>query len=130
MHDEDEAATGLAGELRGEAINVGDSPRAIRGVGKVLDLVGWLDEAEVEREGLSLIETIDACHIPRMSEATSKDGTLARITSDEARLIPHGRQLRKEVLYGLGLSEITLWLIGQMLQTTLEENGECQLVGF
>ena len=91
MHDEDEAATGLAGELRGEAIDVGDSPGAIRGVGKVLDPVEWLDEAEVEREGLSLIETIDACHIPRMSETTGKDGTLARITNDEARLIPYGR---------------------------------------
>ena len=47
MHDEDEAATGLASELCGEAIDVGDSPGAIRGVGKVLDLVGWLDKAEV-----------------------------------------------------------------------------------
>ena len=35
MHDKDEAATGLAGELRGEAINVGDSPGAIRGISKV-----------------------------------------------------------------------------------------------
>ena len=89
MNDEDKAATGLAGELRGEAINVGDSPRAIRGISKVLDPVGWLDEAEVEREGLSLIETIDTCHIPTVSKATGKDGTLARITSDEARLIPY-----------------------------------------
>ena len=40
MNDKDEAATGLAGELRGETINVGDSPGAIWGVGKVLDLVG------------------------------------------------------------------------------------------
>jgi hypothetical protein len=48
MHDEDEAAAGLAEDLRGETIDVGDSPRAIRGVGKVLDLVGRLDEAEVE----------------------------------------------------------------------------------
>ena len=67
MHDEDEAAAGLAEDLRGEAINVGDSPRAIRGISKVLDPVGWLDEAEVEREGLSLIEAVDACHIPRIS---------------------------------------------------------------
>ena len=78
MHDEDEAATGLASELRGEAIDVGDGPEAIRGVGKILDLVGWLDKAEVERECLSLIETVDTCHIPRMSETTGKDGTLAR----------------------------------------------------
>ena len=91
MHDKDEAATGLAGELRGEAINVGDSPGAIRGISKVLDPVGWLDEAEVEREGLSLIETIDTCHIPTVSKATGEDSTLARITSDEARLIPYGR---------------------------------------
>ena len=63
MHDEDEAATGLAGELREEAIDVGDSPGAIKGVGKVLDLVGRLDKAEVERERLSLIEAVDACHI-------------------------------------------------------------------
>ena len=55
MHDEDEAAARLAEELRGETINVGNSPGAIRGIGKVLNLVGWLDEAEVEREGLSLI---------------------------------------------------------------------------
>ena len=130
MHDEDEAATGLARELRGEAIDVGESQRAIWGIGQVLDLVGWLDETEVEREGLSLIETIDACHIPRMSETTGKDGTRARITNDEARRIPYGRQLRKEVLYRLGLCEITLRLVCQMLQTTLKENGKCQLVGF
>ncbi len=48
MHDEDEDAAGLAGELRGEAIDGGDSPRAIRGIGKELDLVGRLDEAEIE----------------------------------------------------------------------------------
>ena len=115
MHDEDEAATGLASELGGEAIDIGDSPGAIRGISKVLDPVGWLDEAEVEREGLSLIETIDTCHIPRMSETTGKDGTLARITCDEARLTPYGRQLREEILYVLGLCEITLRLVCQML---------------
>ena len=91
MHDEDEAATELASELGGEAIDIGDSPGAIRGISKVLDPVGWLDKAEVEREGLSLSETIDTCHIPRMSETTGKDSTLARITNDEARLIPYGR---------------------------------------
>ena len=48
MHDEDEAATGLAGELGGEAIDIGDSPGAIRGIGKELDLVGRLDKVEVE----------------------------------------------------------------------------------
>ena len=130
MHDEDEAATGLASELCGEAIDVGDSPGAIRGVGKVLDLVGWLDKAEVEREGLSLIETIDACHIPRMSETTGKDGTLARTSTHKARLIPHSRQLCKEVLYGLRLCEITLRLVCQMLQTTLKEYGKGQLMSF
>ena len=129
MHDEDEAATGLAGELRGEAIDVGDSPGAIKGVGKVLDLVGWLDEAEVEREGLSLIETIDTCHIPRMSETTGEDSTLAWITSNEARLIPYIWQLREEILHGLRLCEITLRLVSQMLQTTLEEDCQCQLMG-
>ena len=42
MHDEDEDATRLAEDLRGEAFNVGDSPGAIRGVSKVLDLVGQM----------------------------------------------------------------------------------------
>ena len=130
MHDKDEAATGLAGELRGEAIDVGDSPGAIKGVGKVLDLVGWLDEAEVERERLGLIEAVDACHIPRMSKATGEDSTLARIACDETRFIPDIRQLREEILYVLGLCEITLWLVCQMLQTTLEENGKRQLMSF
>ena len=94
MHDEDEAATGLASELGGEAIDIGDSPGAIRGISKVLDPVGWLDEAEVEREGLSLIETVDTCHIPRMSETTGKDGTLARTSTHKARLIPHSTSSR------------------------------------
>ena len=67
MHDEDEAATGLAEELRGEAFGVGDGPRTVRGIGEELDLVGRLDKAEVERERLSLIEAVDACHIPRIS---------------------------------------------------------------
>ena len=48
MHDEDEAAAGLAEELRGEAFDVGDGPGAIRGIGKELDLVGRLDKVEVE----------------------------------------------------------------------------------
>ena len=48
MHDEDEATTELASELGGEAIDVGDGPGAIRGIGKELDLVGRLDKVEVE----------------------------------------------------------------------------------
>ena len=48
MHDEDEAAAGLAEELRGEAFDVGDGPGAIRGIGEELDLVGRLDKVEVE----------------------------------------------------------------------------------
>ena len=48
MHDEDEAATGLAEDLRGEAFDIGDGPGAVRGIGEVLNLVGRLDKAEVE----------------------------------------------------------------------------------
>ena len=113
VHDKDEAATRLAENLCGEAIDGGDIPRAIRGIGKELDLIGWLDKAEIERERLSLIETIDACHIPRMAKATGKDCTLAWITTHKARLIPHIWQLREEILYSLRLGEITLWLMAK-----------------
>ena len=91
MHNKDEAATRLASELPGETFDVGDGPGAVRGIGKELDLIGRLDKAEVERERLSLIETVDACHIPTVTKATGEDGTFARITSDEARLIPYIR---------------------------------------
>ena len=128
MNDKDEATSRLAEDLRGETFDVGDSPRAIGGIGKEQNLIDWLDKAEVEQEGLGFIETIDTCHIPRMTKATGKDGTLARITTDEARLIPHVWQLREEILHSLRLCEITLWLIGQMLQTTLKEYCQRQLM--
>ena len=45
------------------------------------------------------------------------------------RLIPYCRQGREELLHVVGLGQITLRTVGQMLQAALEEHGQGQFVG-
>ena len=60
---------------------------------------------------------------------TGYDDALTRIAANEARLIPHGGQLPEEILHLLWLGVVALGFVSQMLQGTLVEYGEGQLVG-
>ena len=120
-------AAGLAGELRGEDGLGGDVPGFRGGVGEDLYLFGG-DEAEVEGERLGFVATIEACHVPGRAMTTGEDDTLTRISTDETGLVPDGGNLSKELLYLFGLGEEALRAVGKVLQTTLEEDCQCQLV--
>lgn len=123
----DEAAAGLAGELRGEDGLGGDVPGFRGGVGEDLYLFGG-DEAEVEGERLGFVAAIEACHVPGRAMTTGEDDTLTWITTDETGLVPDGGYLSEELLHLLGLGEEALRAVGKVLQATLEENRQCQLV--
>ena len=106
----------------------GNVPRLFSGVGENLYLFGG-NETEVEGERLGFVSTVEACHIPGRSMTTGEDDTLTRIATDEAGLVPDGGNLSKELLYLLGLGEEALGAVSEVLQATLEEDRQCQLMG-
>ena len=122
------SAAWLTGNLRWEDIPGGDVPRLFSGVGENLYLFGR-DETEIEGERLGFVSTIEACHVPGGTMTTSEDDTLTWIATDEAGLIPDGGNLSKELLYLLRLDEEALRAVSEVLQTTLKENRQCQLMG-
>ena len=72
--------------------------------------------------------SIDASKIPLVTTAACQDDILSWITGNETGLIPCCRQGREEVLYFLRLGKITLRAVCQVLQSTLEENSQRQLM--
>ena len=123
-----EAAAGLAGELLGESGLGSDVPGFRGGVGEDLYLLGGGDEAEIEGKRLGFVATIDACHVPGGAMTTGEDNTFSWISADKTGLVPDGGDLSEELLHLLGLGEEALRTIGKVLQTTLEEDCQCQLV--
>ena len=82
-----------------------------------------------EGKSLRLVCAVDACDVPGVTTATCQDYTLTRIATYETGLIPDGGQVAEEVLHLLRLSQVTLRLVCQMLQTTLKEHGQGQFMG-
>ena len=114
FHYDDESSSGLAGDLRGEGGLGSDVPRLRRCVGEYLYLFGS-DEAEIERKSLGFVATVETCYIPSVSMTACKNNTLTRVATDEARLIPNGRQFSQELPYFSGLGEKTLRTVGEVL---------------
>ena len=122
------AAAWLTGNLRWGNLLGGDVPGLFSGVGENLYLFGG-NETEVEGERLGFVSTIEACHVPGGTMTTCEDDTLTRIATDETGLVPDGGNLSEELLYLLGLGEEALRAVSKVLQTTLEEDRQCQLMG-
>ena len=122
------AAAWLTGNLRWGNLLGGNVPGFRGGVGENLYLFGR-DETQIEGERLGFVTTIEACYIPGRSMTTGEDDTLTWIATDEAGLVPDGGNLSKELLYLLGLGEEALRAVSKVLQTTLEEDRQCQLMG-
>ena len=122
------AAAWLTGNLCWGNLLGGNVPGFRGGVGENLYLFGR-DETQIEGERLGFVTTIEACYIPGGTMTTGEDDTLTRIATDEAGLVPDGGNLSKELLYLLGLGEEALRAVSEVLQTTLEEDRQCQLMG-
>ena len=92
-------------------------------------LLALLQEREVERQSFLFVGTIDTCNIPCLATAACHHHRLTGIAREQTGLVPDGRQGREELLHVMGLGQITLGTVGQMLQTTLEEHRQCQFMG-
>ena len=92
-------------------------------------LPALLQEREVEGQSLLFVGTIDTCDIPGLATAACHHHRLTGIAREQTGLVPDGRQGREELLHVMGLGQITLGTVGQMLQTTLEEHRQCQFMG-
>jgi hypothetical protein len=73
------------------------------------------DETEIERKSLGFVATVETCYIPSVSMTACENNTLTRVATDEARLIPNGRQFSQELPYFCGLGEKTLRTVGEVL---------------
>jgi hypothetical protein len=73
------------------------------------------DETEIERKSLYFIATVEACHIPGVTVTACENNTLTRVATDEARLVPNGRQFSQELPYFYRLGEKTLRTVGEVL---------------
>jgi hypothetical protein len=73
------------------------------------------DEAEIERKNLGFVATVETCYIPGVTMTACENNTLTRVATDEARLIPNGRQFSQELPYFYRLGEKTLRTVGEVL---------------
>ena len=77
---------------------------------------------------LGFILAVNASHIPCASLSASHHDTFARITTEQARLIPCSRHVRDKILYILWLGKITFRLISPMHQSRLKQDWQCQFM--
>lgn len=115
---EHKAAAGLTGNGFGEGSAVADVPAGglltvEEGGGERLPL-----DDSLEREGnlLLLVGAVDAGYIPSVATTAGQYHIVGGIAANKAGLIPNSGQLTEEFLHLVGLREIALGLVGQMLQ--------------